>query len=70
MKNHSPKAGRVSASMWTKGVASVSRTPLAATSTPDFQTVIAFCAIGLLVMLNVMLRFPDIGIVIEQFNKF
>jgi hypothetical protein len=41
-------------------------------STPssDAQLVIQFCLIGLLVTLILMLRFPDLGAVIEQYNQF
>jgi hypothetical protein len=28
---------------------------------PELHSVVAFCIIGLLVMLNVMVRFPDLG---------
>jgi hypothetical protein len=40
------------------------------TRSSDFLVVAAFSAIGLLVMLNVILRFPDLGTVIAQFNQF
>ncbi len=43
---------------------------LAAVSKPDFITVVAFCAIGLLMTLNVMLRFPNLGSLIELYNQF
>jgi hypothetical protein len=43
---------------------------LAEISKPDFVATIAFCAIGLLVTLNVILRFPDFGRVIELYNQF
>lgn len=32
--------------------------------------VLGFCAIGLVTTLNVMLRFPDLGGLIESFNQF
>jgi hypothetical protein len=38
--------------------------------TPDLLVVVAFCLIGLLLMLNMMFRFPDLGAVIEQYNRF
>jgi hypothetical protein len=38
--------------------------------TPDLCAVVAFCLIGFLLALNVILRFPDLGAVIEQFNQF
>jgi hypothetical protein len=43
---------------------------LAAISEPDFITIVAFCMVGLLTMLNVMLRFPDLGSLIELYNQF
>jgi hypothetical protein len=33
---------------------------------PELHSVVAFCIIGLLVMLNVMVRFPDLGEVIAS----
>jgi len=29
-----------------------------------------FCAIGLLVTLNLILRFPELGVIIAQYNQF
>jgi hypothetical protein len=29
-----------------------------------------FCAIGLLISLNLILRFPDAGLFVEQYNVF
>lgn len=44
------------------------------TSTPwanhGLVAVILFCLIGLLLTLNLVLRFPDFGSVIEQYNQF
>ena len=37
---------------------------------PNLHAVIAFCLIGFLLMLNVMLRFPDLGAIIAQYNQF
>jgi len=37
---------------------------------PDFITVASFCAIGLLITLNLILRFPDFGAIIQQYNQF
>lgn len=37
---------------------------------PELQTVAFFCAIGLLIALNLILRFPDFGAVIMQYNQF
>lgn len=37
---------------------------------PELLTVVAFSLIGLLLALNFMLRFPDFGAVIEQYNQF
>lgn len=43
---------------------------LAAISRPDFITIVAFCLIGLLLTLNVILRFPGLGSLIESYNQF
>jgi len=43
---------------------------LAAISEPDFITIVAFCTAGLLTMLSAMLRFPDLGSLIEPYNQF
>jgi hypothetical protein len=40
------------------------------TARHDLTAVIAFCLIGLLLSLNFMLHFPDLGAVIEQYNRF
>jgi hypothetical protein len=37
---------------------------------PDVLAVAAFCVIGFLLTLNFMLRFPDMGAVIAQYNQF
>jgi hypothetical protein len=37
---------------------------------PDLIAIVAFCVLGLLVALNVILRFPDLGALIEQYNRF
>jgi hypothetical protein len=39
-------------------------------SNPDLPMIIAFCLIGVLLTLNLILRFPDFGAVIEQYNQF
>ena len=36
----------------------------------NLATVLGFCAIGLLITINVMLRFPDLGALIERYNQF
>jgi hypothetical protein len=36
----------------------------------DLLLVLGFCALGLVIMLNVMLRFPDLGTLIERYNQF
>jgi hypothetical protein len=42
----------------------------AAIRNPDLQAVAAFSLFGLLVALNLILRFPDFGAVIAQYNQF
>ena len=46
------------------------RRAVAAIMTPDLLAVVAFCLIGILLTLNLILRFPDFGAVIEQYNQF
>lgn len=36
----------------------------------DFQLVVAFSLIGLLIALNLMFRFPEYGAIIAQYNQF
>ena len=35
---------------------------------PNLTTLLLFCAIGVLATLNLILRFPDLGAIIEQYN--
>jgi hypothetical protein len=37
---------------------------------PDLNAVVLFCAIGFLAILNFILRFPDLGAIIAQYNQF
>jgi len=37
---------------------------------PEFLAVAAFSVIGILVTLNVMLHFPELGALITQYNQF
>ena len=37
---------------------------------PYLIAVVTFCVLGLLVALNVILRFPNLGALIEQYNQF
>lgn len=43
---------------------------VAAMTNANVLAVVAFCLIGLLISLNLMLGFPDFGAVIEQYNQF
>jgi hypothetical protein len=43
---------------------------LVAARDSDLSAVAIFCAIGLLVTINVMLRFPAPGAIIAQYNQF
>ena len=36
----------------------------------DLIAVMLFCAIGLLIALNLILRVPDAGLLVEQYNVF
>jgi hypothetical protein len=42
----------------------------AASGESDLILIVQFCVIGLLIMLIVMLSFPDLGALIEQYNQF
>jgi hypothetical protein len=37
---------------------------------PDLNAVVVFSLIGLLLALNLMFRFPDLGALIAQYNQF
>ena len=37
---------------------------------PNLTAVVLFCAIGMLTTFNLILRFPDLGMIIAQFNQF
>ena len=43
---------------------------VATITNPDLISVVAFCVIGLLVTANVVLRFPDFGLMVEQLEQF
>jgi hypothetical protein len=43
---------------------------VAIVSDPELQTIVAFSAIGVLIMLNAILRFPDFGLTFAEFNQF
>jgi hypothetical protein len=59
-----PAARRISA-------AEVAWERLAATLTdPELVTVAAFSAIGILIALNLILRFPEFGAIFQQYNQF
>ncbi len=46
------------------------RRTVAAIASPDLLAIVAFCVIGFLLALNFILRFPDFGAVIQQYNQF
>ena len=43
---------------------------VAAISESDLITIVALFAIGLLITLNLILRFPEFGTLIESYNQF
>ncbi len=43
---------------------------LATVANTDLIMIVIFCAIGFLVTVNVVLRFPDFGATIEQLEQF
>ena len=47
-----------------------SRPIISAEKEHAFLTVVMFCLIGLLVGLGLMVRFPDLGALIEEYNQF
>ncbi|MFZ0524801.1 MAG: hypothetical protein WAM40_04160 [Xanthobacteraceae bacterium] len=47
-----------------------SRLVTAISNNPDLVAIVLFCVIGLSVTLNMILRFPDLGGIIAQFNQF
>jgi hypothetical protein len=51
-----------------KEMTSASSRPAIAPSDPDLIATVLFCVVVLLVMLVVMLTFPDFGAVIEQYH--
>jgi hypothetical protein len=44
--------------------------PAKARIDPDLVVTVQFCVVGLLIMLVVMLNFPDLGALIEQYDQF
>jgi hypothetical protein len=57
-----PRNLRSAETSWDRFIAAINNTEL--------LVIIAFCTLGLLITLNVMLRFPGFGAVIEQYNQF
>jgi hypothetical protein len=43
---------------------------VAADKDPNLIAIVSFCAIGLLITLNLMVRFPNLGGLIAQYNQF
>ena len=43
---------------------------LAIFTNPDLPMIVAFCLLGLLLTFSLILRYPDFGAVIEQYNQF
>ena len=37
---------------------------------PNLHTIVTCCLIALLLTLNIIIRFPDLGILVEQYNQF
>lgn len=36
----------------------------------ELLMIVAFCLLGLLVTLQIMIRFPDLGLIISEYNQF
>jgi len=49
---------------------SESRPMISAEKECELLTIMTFCLLGLLVSLSLMIRFPDLGAVIAEYNKF
>jgi hypothetical protein len=60
-----PSAGRLIEARKTPGHGLV-----ATLADSDLIAVVTFCVLGLLAAFNVILRFPDLGALIEQYNQF
>jgi hypothetical protein len=43
---------------------------VSAVSDPELHTIVAFCLIGILVTLNIALRFPDFGGLVADLGSF
>ena len=43
---------------------------IAAMTDPELTVIVMLCAIALLITINLILRFPNFGAVIEQYNQF
>jgi hypothetical protein len=43
---------------------------LAMFTNPDLPVIVALCLLGLLLTFSLILRYPDFGAVIEQYNQF
>jgi hypothetical protein len=43
---------------------------LAIFTNPDLPMIVALCLLGLLLTFSLILRYPDFGAVIEQYNQF
>jgi hypothetical protein len=70
MNKQQPKVRELQALPETKSANESWQRLHAALADPDLQIVAAFCLIGLLLTLNLIFRFPDMGAVIAQYNQF
>jgi hypothetical protein len=70
MNKQQPKVHELQALPETKSANESWHRLYAAVTDPDLQIVAAFCLIGLLLTLNLIFRFPDMGAVIAQYNQF
>lgn len=56
------RRSEVTATVWNRIVAAMTN--------PNFLAVVMFCVVGFLVAVNLILRFPDFGLTVEQFGQF
>ena len=70
MNKQQPKVRELQALPQAKSASESWHRAYAALTDPELQIIVAFCLIGLLLTLNLIFRFPDMGAVIAQYNQF
>jgi hypothetical protein len=70
MNKQQPKVRELQALPQAKSASESWHRAYAVLTDPELQIIVAFCLIGLLLTLNLIFRFPDMGAVIAQYNQF